>query len=431
MFLSGSGVSASIPCVNLPSTIDRYEIRKLMGTGAMGGVYEAWDPKLHRLVAMKILKKEVADDPKVRERFALEARAVAALRHPNIVDIYDYSGGDSEFLYIVMEKLEGDDLFNVVADNGPMPGPAVAAVGHDLCLALQVAHDAGIIHRDLKPENVFISPNGRIVLTDFGIVKAVTENSALGGFTHSTEIIGTPGFMPPELMMNKPLGPYTDVFALAALLYNVATGEMPYDGAGPVEIFKTMMKGEYPDPSTINDSVDPEFSALLKRALEPKPKKRLQTVEELRAGLKSVLASHGVSDLREDIREYMRDADAYKEHARRRTTEHLLQQIKIATKDKDPVSVKRLSERLNALDPQNAELATISGILQLTAEEQASLERTIVDLRVAPPLPDPQPEPEHVTVVAPMPVPPGRWRWAIAAGIGVVVAAALLFAWLS
>src|SRR6201999_4532472 len=106
----------------------------------------------------------------------------AALRHSNIVEIYDYSGVESEHLYLVMEKLEGDDQFNIMNSKGMMPEAAAAAVGHELCLGLQVAHEAGVIHRDLKPENVFMDGQGRVVLTDFGVVKAIREDSAVDGW---------------------------------------------------------------------------------------------------------------------------------------------------------------------------------------------------------------------------------------------------------
>lgn len=334
----------------------------------MGTVHLAWDPKLHREVAIKVLRPEVSRDAKIRTRFQREARAVAALRHPTIVEIYDYSGEESGQLYIVMEKLEGDDLFNIVADHGPMPEPIVAAVGHELCLALSVAHQAGIIHRDLKPENVFISPNGRIVLTDFGIVKAIDESAVVDGGGAATDVIGTPGFMPPELMMNKGLGPYTDVFALGVLLYNIATGQLPYDGPGPVEIFRTMMKGEFDDPRRHNKSLGEEMYQALQGTLEPKPKRRTQTVEEVREGLKRVLAENGVTDLRDDMREYMASPQGFWETSRQRTANTILQQIKIATKDRDVALAGRLKARLDVIDPENQAIRNVSGLVQVPAE---------------------------------------------------------------
>lgn len=319
----------------------------------MGTVHLAWDPKLNREVAIKVLRAEVSKDEKIRARFAREARAVAALRHPNIVEIYDYSGEESEFLYIVMEKLEGDDLFNIIDAHGAMPEQAAAAVGHELCLALNVAHEANIIHRDLKPENVFISPEGRVVLTDFGVAKAIDASAAIDGAGKATDIIGTLGYMPPELMMKEGLGPFTDIFSLGALLYTIVTGRLPYEGAAPVEVFRKMMTGEFEDPRRYNPLLSEEFCQALAGALQPKPKKRTQTVAEVRGALKAVLANDGVTDLRDDMREYMTDPRAYWDNARRRCTDHLQRRIKIATKDKDRRLVGALRSRLAVLDPEN------------------------------------------------------------------------------
>ncbi len=345
-----------------PETIDRYEIRGILGHGAMGNVYRAWDPKLHREVAMKVVAQNLSREPKGRQRFHREARAIAALRHSNIVEIYDYSGVESEHLYLVMEKLEGDDLFNIMNSKGMMPEPAAAAVGHELCLALQVAHEAGIIHRDLKPENVFMDGQGRVVLTDFGVVKAIREDSAVDGWQADTDVIGTPGFMAPELMMNRALGPRTDIFALGALLYNIATGELPYEGDSPVEMFRNVVSGKIRDARHFNPGLSREFVEILNECLEAKPKKRYRSVEVVRERLKTILEQNGVSDLRDDLRDYMRDPKAYGQLTRRRLVGYLTARLKVAAKDRDEAQVARIRERLYEVDPHNDEVNAISGV---------------------------------------------------------------------
>ncbi len=349
--------------MDVPERIDRYEIRDVLGKGAMGSVYRAWDPKLHREVALKLVSSDLARESKARERFGREARAIAALRHPNIVEIYDYSGEDSEFLYLVMEKLDGDDIFNIINDKGIMTEPAAAAVGHELCLALQVAHDSGIIHRDLKPENVFMNAAGRVVLTDFGVVKAIREDSAVDGWSQKTDVIGTPGFMAPELMMNRSLGPRTDIFALGALLYNIVTGELPFDGNSPVEMFRAAVAGKYVDPRKYNRVISDEFYEVLNGCLQAKPKKRFRSSDQVRDALKGVLEINGVSDLRDDLRDYMRDPVGYARMCRRRTTSYLLQRLKVAVKDKDEALANQIRERLMVIDPENDEIHSISGFI--------------------------------------------------------------------
>lgn len=345
-----------------PDTIDRYEIQKALGQGAMGSIFAAWDPKLHRDVAIKVVSEELSQDSKARERFHREARAIASLRHPNIVEIYDYSGEESPLLFLVMEKLDGDDIFNLVNDHGPMPEPCVAAIGHELCLALQVAHDAGIIHRDIKPENVFLNASGRVILTDFGVVKAIRQGTAVEGFAKKTEIIGTPGFMAPELMMNRTLGPRTDLFALGALLYNIATGELPFSGNSPVEIFHASVSGNFDDPRNFDPTLSHELCNVFDGCLKPKPKRRFRSAEQLRKLLKLVLEMNGVSDLRDDLRDYMQDQKAYAQMCRRRAIGYLLQQAKLSVKDKQNKRVHEIRERLNVLDPDNREMQTISGV---------------------------------------------------------------------
>ncbi len=364
-----------MPEIDVGATLDRYELRQMLASGAMGKVFLAWDPKLHREVAVKVLRDDLGQGSKAYERFQREARAVAALQHPNIVEIYDYSGHDSSVLYIVMERLEGDDLFNILSDTGQLPDTIIAAIGYELCAALAVAHDAGVIHRDLKPENIFITPSGRIVLTDFGIVKSVRENSTLGGFDIPTEVIGTPGFMPPELMMNKALGPYTDVFGLGVLLYNIATEELPYDGAGPVVIFKKMMTGVFVDPRKYNDNLGTTLADAIIAALEPDILERTPDVEPLKDACRSVLADAGVTDLRDDLRDFVADPGGYRERADRRLAGNLVERIKISVKDKDHVETEVLRARLFALEPDNVAVYDITGVNQLSDAAEANIDQ--------------------------------------------------------
>lgn len=408
------GSDGTIDWVSDPTRIDRYEIRDILGRGAMGSVYRAFDPKLHREVALKLVSPSYSSDEKGRQRFHREARAIAALKHPNIVEIYDYSGEESEYLYLVMEKLEGDDLFNIINQKGVMPEPAAAAVGHELCLALQIAHDAGVIHRDLKPENVFMNASGRVVLTDFGVVKAIRQDSAVDGWQQKTDVIGTPGFMAPELMMNRALGPRTDIFALGALLYNIATGELPYEGTSPVEIFRSVVSGKYIDPRKFSASLSQEFCAVLEDCLQAKPKRRYRSAEQLREALKLVLEVNAVSDLRDDLRDYMRDPAAYRVLARRRLSAYLLHQLKVAAKDKDEVAATQIRERLQNVDPENNEVQNISGLsmeVPLPLQEEVRNE------------PGPQPSAVDTKVSA-------QWLYlavGILAGVALILAGYLFF----
>ena len=155
--------------------IDRYEIQRLIGKGAMGKIYLARDPKLGRDVAIKVLNS-VSAKAETRERFRMEARAIAALRHPNIVELYDFSGTHAEDLFLVMEYVPGRTLHDHINERGAMSEVTTLCIGHELVLALEHAHEQNVVHRDLKPENVLLF-NGRVVLTDFGIVKEIAAES--------------------------------------------------------------------------------------------------------------------------------------------------------------------------------------------------------------------------------------------------------------
>jgi serine/threonine protein kinase len=348
--------------VTVSQRLDRYELRGLLGRGAMGRVYRAWDTKLEREVALKLVSQGA--DAKSRERFHREVCAIAALRHPNIVEIYDYSGPDTDHLYYVMEKLDGDDLFNLMQAHGALPEPAVAAVGHELCLALMIMHEAGIIHRDLKPENVFLNAQGRVVLTDFGVVKAVREDSAVDGYESKTEVVGTPGFMAPELLAQKPLGSYTDLFSLGAVLYNLITGELPFTARSPIELHRVIMSGTITDPREYNPCASESFCDCLKQCLAARPKDRPGSATEVRQQLKLVLDAYGVSDIRDELSEYMTEPARYMASTRQRSIRRLVRELAAAVDARDTGRAASLRRRLLQVDPEGGESHAISSLIE-------------------------------------------------------------------
>lgn len=334
----------------MPKHIDRYEIRGLLGQGAMGRVYLAYDPKLSREVAIKAVGAAFAHHARANERFHREARAVAALKHPNIVEIFDYSGEGASETYLVMEKIVGPDLFALVDKRGPLPEPVAAAIVHELCRALEHAHASGVIHRDLKPENVLVEWNGRVVLTDFGLVKAFAPHNTLGtrSFGH-TDVIGTPGFMSPEQVRGEALGPHTDVFALGALFYNLLTGRLPFSGATPYTAMESAMAGKYDDPRATRADISDTTIALLADCLNAAPKKRLQSMRVIRDRLMPIFRNCGVTDPRDEIARYLRAPEVHRQELRWREVRSLRDRIKLATLDGDIKRLQRLRHRLKLL----------------------------------------------------------------------------------
>ena len=346
---------------NLPAKIDRYLIKGLLGEGAMGLVLLGFDPKLQREVAIKIVSDSGMALKKGVERFHREARAIAALRHPNIVEIYDYSGAESDLLYLVMERLNGIDLFDLVDRMGNIPEPIVAAIGKEVCSALGQAHRAGVIHRDLKPENVYIDYSGRVVLTDFGIAKAFEEDNCIdASWSTRTEIVGTPGFMSPEQMIGQGLGPYTDFFALGAMLYNLLTRTLPFDGKNPQALYEAIKGRKYKDPRMGQPLITDQMWDVLRSCLEVQPKDRPRNTDELERAFSEMMAIWGVTDANADIRLYIHDPNRYLVESKKRALNEELKRLKVALKDHNQQDIAKSRARIALLDPNNTDASKLS-----------------------------------------------------------------------
>ena len=341
--------------------IDRYVVERLIGQGAMGKVYLASDPKLGRQVAIKVLAASATDEV-LRKRFSLEARAIAALKHPNIVELYDYSGENAADLFLVMEYVPGPSLDAILRQHGNTSEPTALCLGHELCLALAHAHKNQIVHRDLKPENVLLH-QGRVVLTDFGIVKALARSASLGVSTirTRTQILGTPGFMAPEQFAGKQIDVRTDVFALGALLYTCTTGHLPFEGTTLDDVYKNLKGGRMRPASELNPLLSPGFCDLLERCLEPKPKDRFQTAEEARAQILGLLASHGVSEVRQELALFEANPASYGLEQRQRSVDVLLRDLKVALKDRDQDMAEQILSWIRNLAPLDRRLRSITG----------------------------------------------------------------------
>jgi len=214
------------PVVESNRTLQRYTLLEEVGQGGMAVVYRATDTTLNREVAVKVLHPHLASQLESRARLQREAHAVAKLRHENILEIFDYSGPDSASSYIVTEFIDGQTLKEFVAAH-PLAYPEVAAlIAVEIGGALAHAHAAGIIHRDVKPENVMIRKDGVLKLMDFGIAQVVD----LQRMTVTGQLLGSPAYMAPELIEGKPLDFRTDVFAVGVMLYQLATGSLPFAG---------------------------------------------------------------------------------------------------------------------------------------------------------------------------------------------------------
>ncbi|HEX9960796.1 MAG TPA: protein kinase, partial [Pyrinomonadaceae bacterium] len=272
----------------LNRTLGTYKIESLLGAGGMGEVYLADDAKLRRKVALKILPSEYSTSDERVKRFQLEARAVSALNHPNIVTIYDVGSADG-INYIATEMVEGKTLREIIGGNLKLK--EILAIIIQACDALAAAHSAGIIHRDIKPDNIMVRPDGYVKILDFGLAKlSEIDLHTLKNFAQTAKgvIIGTPAYMSPEQVSDENVDHRTDLWSIGVVLYELLTGVNPFKKENRQATFQAILSIDPPPPSSINPEISAELDRILMKALEKDAEVSYQTASDLRADLKRV-----------------------------------------------------------------------------------------------------------------------------------------------
>lgn len=262
----------------------RYTVQDKIGAGGMAVVYRGLDEVLGRTVAIKTMLPQYAGDASFAARFKQEAQAAAALQSPYIVSVYDW-GRDGDTYYIVMEYLRGTDLKSGIRRHGALDGKKVAQVGSQIAQALSVAHRHDIIHRDIKPQNIMVQPDGNIKVMDFGIARA--KNSHL---TTDNSVLGTAHYVSPEQTQGKELGPTTDIYSLGIVMYEAATGKVPFDGDDAISVALKQVNEQPKPPSQLNPSVDSALEGIILKCMQKDPEARFQTADELYHVLRDYLA---------------------------------------------------------------------------------------------------------------------------------------------
>ncbi|MFM9126328.1 MAG: Stk1 family PASTA domain-containing Ser/Thr kinase, partial [Solirubrobacterales bacterium] len=264
----------------------RYRIERRIGSGGMADVYLASDLQLGREVAVKILHRRFAQDPEFVERFRREASNAAGLQHQHIVSVYDRGEWDGTY-YIAMEYLQGRSLKQIIQDYGPLDPALAADLASQILRAERFAHRRGVVHRDIKPHNVIVDDDGLATVTDFGIARAGASD-----MTQTGSIMGTAQYLSPEQAQGQPVGPGSDLYSTGVVLYEMATGSLPFDGESAVAIAMKQVGEQPPAPRAVNPAVPPALEAVILKALEKDPARRFASADEFIAALEA--AQQGV-----------------------------------------------------------------------------------------------------------------------------------------
>ena len=279
-------------------TLGKYRIIENLGSGGTAEVYKAYQPGLDRHVAIKVLHPFLADEKDFLTRFQREARVVATLRHPNIVQVYDFDfDAEDNAYYMVMECVDGPSLKTRLQDMAQedqrLPLEETIRVVAAVANALDYAHQHGMVHRDVKPANIMFAQDGQVILTDFGIAKMLNVT----GLTASGAMVGTPAYMAPEQGMGQAGDERADIYSLGVVLYELVTGHLPFDADTPLGVVLKHINAPLPPPTTLNPNLSPSIEAVITRALAKDPNNRYQTANEFASDLERAMAGQPIEPI--------------------------------------------------------------------------------------------------------------------------------------
>jgi hypothetical protein len=356
------------------SRLGKYEIVAEIGHGGMSVVYRARDLQLQRDVAVKVMHAFLAEQPEAKERFHREAVAVARLRHPHIIEIYDYSGEDAAQSYIVTELVLGSSLAELLKRRPLYPPEAALVLARPIADALVHAHEHGVVHRDLKPENILVGQDGALKLTDFGIARML-DNQTL---TVTGTLLGSPAYMAPEYIDGESTDERSDIFSFGAMLYQFTVGRLPFEALSPHALLKKIVSCEYLQPEQANPQVHAQIARIVRRCLARRPESRYQTAKELRTALDGVLERLGI-DPETDRAVLLADGATYGEKLGKDLVGRYVSLGKGLLKERRVGAATEDFDRVLNLDPEHPEVRKI--VRRLT--RRATVSRIVRDGAIA------------------------------------------------
>ena len=329
---------------------DKLRVDALIGRGSMGVVYRAKHMTLKRDVAVKIMRVHAQTDPRYAKRFKREAETAFRLDHPNVLRVIDFGQEPDGLLYMAMEFVDGKNLLETLVDEFPLSSERISNIVSQILAGVAAAHDAGVVHRDLKPENVMLvrakDDDGADVelvrVCDFGVARLIDDEpdaktTSLAGQQRTTSswtttltkhgmTVGTPNYMAPEQALGRVADARTDVYAVGAILFQLLTNRIPFDGATPLQVMLKQIETPAPRPSTIVANVDPHLERICLKALRKKPDRRYQTAREMRAKLRAMSEESVTIEVAE---QRVRESKSTGERRKRRapTSRHALGEV--------------------------------------------------------------------------------------------------------
>ena len=354
--------------------VEKYEVESEIGHGGMATVYRARDTKLDRLVALKIMHPHLRGAAEARARFRREAQSVARLKHDRVLEIYDYSGEESDESYIAAELLTGPTLRKWCDDHAPIPAEVAACFAIEMCRALGAAHDKGIVHRDVKPENILLHENRELKLTDFGIADMVDSQS----MTATGQILGSPGHMAPEQIEGGHADPRTDLFALGTVLYLLCTGRLPFTGKNPHQVLKRIVDGEYADPMRLAPAIGAPMRDILRKCMSKSPDDRYTSAPDMEKALTAFTNALGLDDAHDEVAKFLADPIVRTKELNARIVERSLAAGKKAKDEGRVADAQDALGRVLALDEGNGEALSLLARIGSTKERQTAARRLAI-----------------------------------------------------